>query len=90
MTMFVEQSEIGDESYTSDLNFIFYVNFKLTIKLSPIVNEISQLTHSWLHNQNRKSQTINHTHKNTRSVHGEKKPKNQVENYLGTVAPNDP
>ena len=69
---------------------MFYVNFKLTIKLSPIVNEISQLTHSWLHNQNRKSQTINHTHKNTRSVHGEKKPKNQVENYLGTVAPNDP
>jgi len=45
MTMFAEQSEIGDESYTLDLNFIFYVNFKLTIKLSPIVNEISRLTH---------------------------------------------
>ena len=61
MTMFAEQSEIGDESYTLDLNFKFYVNFKLTIKLNPIVNEISQLTRSWLHNQNRKSQTIKRT-----------------------------
>lgn len=83
MTMFAEQSEIGDESYTLDLDFMFYVNFKLNIKLSPVVNKISQLTHSWLHNQNRKSQTINHTHKNTQSVRGEKKTQNPGRKLFG-------
>ena len=59
------------ESYTIDTDFTIYVNFKLTIKLHQIVNVISQITYK----QNNKSQTINHTHKNTGSVHGDKNPK---------------
>ena len=62
------------ESYTADTDFTIYVNFKLTIKLHPIINVISQITYAWKHKQNNKPQTINYSHKNTGSVHGDKNP----------------
>lgn len=57
-----------------DSNFTA-VNLKLIIKLSSINYKISQLMFAWIDNRNRKYLTINHTHKTTRNVQGEK-PKN--------------
>lgn len=57
-----------------DSNFTA-VNLKLIIKLSSIINKISQLMFAWIDNQNRKYLTINNTHKTTRNVQGEKSPK---------------
>ena len=43
-------------------------------QLSQNFNAINQLTYSWIHNENNKFQTINHTHKNSGSVFMERKP----------------
>lgn len=57
-----------------DSNFMA-VNLKLIIRLSSIIHKISQLMFAWIDNQNRKYLTINHTHKTTGNVQGEKSPK---------------
>lgn len=72
-----------------DSNFTA-INLKLIIKLSSIINIISQLMFTWIDNQNRKPHTINHTHKSTRNIQGEKSPITKQKTFWGPIAWNVP